>query len=703
MLSRATVLVLVCVAIAAGLEGSDRPALAETIVLDEITVRGRSIPQNEESLTIREVHESPARDLGEALQALPGMAIVRKGAIANDVVVRGLQGDDINVFLDGVRIHGGCPSRMDPPSFHFDFAEVDSIEVVKGPYDVENPGSLGGVINAISQKPPKGPGGSASLTYGGADLVDASAEASYGDEQFDILAGYAYKYSRPPRSGDGKRITEIYPATSPNRYRSNDVDSRAYDINTAWLKVGGAVTEKVRTELSYTYQDADHVLYPYLLMDADYDRTSRVNWTTTVDDLGPVLKQISFQAWWNEVEHLMHDSYRVSSMPSAAVTRDYSMQTDASAETWGAKLKGKWAAGPGTLDGGVDYYLRNWDAVNEVAMYTMATPYAPQPMIPDVDIDNLGAFAVYTLPLGQGWSIKAGARLDHTMADAGKLAATRLAALFQPYYPGQDLDDNTDFTEISGSLQATWKAADSLELFAGFGSGSRTPDPQELYINLQRTMPATATNWIGNPDLSPTRNNQFDLGARLSGEAWFAKISLFYSDLSDYIDVVELADPDGAGPLRAARSYRNVDATLQGGELSGQVALLGDFYLSGALSYVRGENDDTDEPLAEMPPLMGNVGVRYDVDRWFVELTERFADQQERVDDNLNETETSGWGVTDLKAGLNWERWTVTAGVNNAFDKYYYTHLSYQRDPFRSGYKVPEVGAFTYLTVAYRF
>jgi iron complex outermembrane receptor protein len=258
------------------------------------------------------------------------------------------------------------------------------------------------------------------------------------------------------------------------------------------------------------------------------------------------------------------------------------------------------------------------------------------------------------------------------------------------------LADDTDFTEVSGHLQATWQATDSLELFAGFGSGSRTPDAQELYINLVR--PGTNPNWLGNPELTPTRNNQFDLGARLSGEAWFTKLSLFYSDLQDYIDVVELPPSP-----KAARSYENVDATMWGGELSGQVALPSDFYLLGALSYVHGENDDTDEPLAEMPPLMGNISLRYDVDRWFVELTERFADDQDRVDDNLDESETAGWGVTDLKAGLNWERWIVTAGVNNIFDKYYFTHLSYQRDPFRSGYKVPEVGAFAYLTVAYRF
>lgn len=701
MLSKGTVLAMAVIAIA--LAGGGRSVEAETVLLDEITVRGIQQPQSEESLTIREVRESPARGMGEALQALPGLSMVRKGAIANDVVVRGLQGDDINVFLDGVRIHGGCPSRMDPPSFHFDFAEVDAIEVIKGPYDVENPGSLGGVVNAVSRKPGQGSGFSASLTYGTADLVNASLKASYGGEQFDALAGYAYKYSLPPRSGDGKRITDIYPADSKNRYRDDDVDSRAYSIDTFWVKGGYRMTDKARTELSYSYQDADHVLYPYLLMDADYDRTDRLNWTTTVDHLGPVLKQLFFQAWWNEVEHRMHDSYRVSSQATAAIRRDYSMQTDASTETYGAKLKGSLELGPGTLETGVDYYLRNWDAVNVAAGYRS---YEPQPMIPDVDIDNIGIFAVYSWNFDDRWFVKAGGRLDHTRAEANKLSATRLAALMQPYFPGDSLDNDTDFTEASGNLQVTWKAADNLELFAGFGSGSRTPDPQELYINLQRLitpMNPTAINWLGNPELSPTRNNQFDLGARLSGDAWFVKATLFYSDLSDYVNIVDLPDPDGAGPLVSARSYRNVDATLQGGELSGQLALPVDLYLSGALSYVRGENDDNDKPLAEMPPLAGNVNLRYDGGRWFVEVTERFAARQDRVADELSETESAGWGVTDLKAGLNWEKWGVTGGINNLFDKFYYTHLSYQRDPFRSAVKVPETGVFAYVTIAYRY
>lgn len=675
--------------------GASHPASAESLVLEEITIRGQQQQTNEETLTIREVRESPARDIGEALQNVPGLCSVRKGAIANDVVLRGFQRDNLNLFLDGVRLHGGCPSRMDPPSFHFDFAEVESIEIVKGPYDLRNPGGLGGLINAVSKTPKKGPGTSANLSYGSFNFLDASATGSYGGERYDGLLGYAYKTSDVPKSGDGKRLTEIYPATSPNRYRPEAIDSEAYETSTVWLK-GGYKLAKGRSELGYAYQNAEHVLYPYLLMDADYDRTHRLNWTTTLDDPTPALSKLLLQLWYNQVDHVMDDTLRASSLPSMMVTRPYMMLTDAETMTTGAKLNAELPLGPGLLAAGVDLYRRNWDAVNKAAMWQA---YTPQPMIPDVDMDNLGAFAEYRWPLAADWTLKGGVRLDHTRVEANSLSGARLASLYQPYF-SQTLDTETDFTEPSANLQLTWQASDQLELFAGAASASRPPDQQELYLGLQRM---AGRNQLGNPALEATRNNQLDLGAKWSGEGVFVSAALFYSDLSDFIYVVDAADPDGAGPLLPARSYRNIDAHIYGAEFGSQLALPFELFLKGSLAYVRGENDDSNQPLAEIPPLAGNLGLRYDNGEWFAELAERFADRQHRVDPGLNEQQTAGWAVTDLKAGLNWNQWSLLAGINNLFDRHYFSHLSYQRDPFASGVKVPETGRFAYLNLAYHY
>ena len=104
-----------------------------------------------------------------------------------------------------------------------------------------------------------------------------------------------------------------------------------------------------------------------------------------------------------------------------------------------------------------------------------------------------------------------------------------------------------------------------------------------------------------------------------------------------------------------------------------------------------------------MPPLNGNIALRYDIGDLYVEAIERFADKQDRVDPDLDESETPGWAVTDIKAGKTWGQWSLSGGINNLFDLYYFTHLSYKRDPFASGVKVPEVGRFGYLTLSYNY
>lgn len=676
-------------------------APSETILLEEIIVRGQEQSAFSSNLTIREVRESSARDLGEALQNVPGMSSVRKGAIASDVVLRGMQKDNINVLLDGVRLYGGCPSRMDPPSFHFDFAEVESVEVIRGPYDLSHPGSLGGMVNAISKKPPIGTDIDLNVTGGSYDLLHSSLTASYGADIYDVLGGYAYKYSLPPEAGNGKRITEIYPAASPNRYRDDKVDSRAYDINTGWVKAGYKFKESGRSELSYSYQDAGHVLYPYLLMDADYDKTHRLSWTTHIKEKTGAFETSEIQLWWDQVEHLMSDRNRVSSLPSMMVTRDYGMETDSETSVSGARANGVVKVGEGELKSGLDYYLRNWDATNTAAMFMM---YTEQAMIPDVDIDNIGAFADYTWPADKDWQLSTGIRIDHTTAEATALSATRLATLYHPYHPASEKD--TDFTEAGGNLQLTWKLQDSFEFSTGIATATRTPDPQELYHGLQRAatmMMPNAVSWIGNPDLDAVRNNQVDIGLKMTTETTFLSTGLFFSDLDNYIYLTDATDPDGAGPLTRARTYKNIDAEMWGAELNLQSALPWDLFLTITLNYTRGENKEIDEPLAETPPLNGSASLRYDVDSWFVEAIERFADRQDRVAASLQEQETAGWNVTDIKGGYYFDNWSLIAGVNNLFDNYYFTHLSYQRDPFRSGIRVPEAGRTAYMTISYNY
>ncbi len=651
---------------------------AEPVMLEEIIVRGEREVYQKDCLDIKAVRETPARDVGEALRVIDGVQSVRKGAIGNDIVIRGFQRDNINVLIDGMRIYGACPNRMDPNSFHIDFAEIQTISVLKGPFDVKNPGSLGGLVEIKTMRPEKGWGGTVSAFAGSDENLNTSFNVSWGGDEIDALLGYAYRYSLPYKDGNGDRITELYPPSSPNRYKDGEEDDKAYSINTYWSKFGFNLFENNRLEIDYARQEADDVVYPYLLMDAVYDNTDRLKLKYEIPDISNCIKNLKVQFYWNQVKHDMTDERRVSSTGFAS---GYMMRTYAEAETFGGKFESDIAVRGSDLTFGIDYYHRNWDADNTL-------PIGKQKMMPDVDSSDIGAYLEYARPIREDFRLILGLRYDYVKTKAHD----DRTALYSLYHHTVDREETDSYA--GGNIQLLYIPKSGLEFFGGFGYVVRQPGLDERYIALQK--PMMNPDWVGNPELDPVENREFDFGVRYLGDRLYGKARLFYSDLKDFITVYDLS-----GPVKSARSFRNVEATLYGGEFSMNIFLPFDFDLQGGLSYTWGRDDTHDKPLSEIPPWQGRLAARYEVYKCFAEMEGIFADDQHRVDSDLNEEKTSGWAIMNLKAGIKYNKFNIFAGVHNLFDRHYYDHLSYQRDPFRSGIKVPESGRSFYLNISY--
>ncbi len=238
-------------------------ALRESVAVTETVPR--------DSLEASRIRESGARDAGEALTQVAGVSRVRKGGIANDVVVRGLQARDLSVLVDGQRVHGACPNRMDPALFHVDFAEVDRVEVSKGPFDVRSQGSLGGVVNVVTRAPERGWHAAPQLSAGSFGFVNPSLTASWGGERVSALAGYSWRQSDVYEDGSGRPFTENA------NYVPSAADGRSFALGTAWGRVVATPSPRHRVDVAYSAQRADAILYPYLFMDAGWDDMDRAN------------------------------------------------------------------------------------------------------------------------------------------------------------------------------------------------------------------------------------------------------------------------------------------------------------------------------------------------------------------------------------------------------------------------------------------
>jgi iron complex outermembrane receptor protein len=107
--------------------------------------------------------------------------------------------------------------------------------------------------------------------------------------------------------------------------------------------------------------------------------------------------------------------------------------------------------------------------------------------------------------------------------------------------------------------------------------------------------------------------------------------------------------------------------------------------------------------MAEVPPLKSRAGLRYGTKYFFLEAEAIASKAQRSVDNDLLELPTPGYAVMNVKGGIHTKKLTLSAGLDNVFDRYYYEMLSYIRDPFRSGAKVPEPGRSVFASVSYGF
>jgi iron complex outermembrane receptor protein len=246
-----------------------------------------------------------------------------------------------------------------------------------------------------------------------------------------------------------------------------------------------------------------------------------------------------------------------------------------------------------------------------------------------------------------------------------------------------------------------------MKLSGGLGHTVRVPEHSERFFALKRK----GADWVGNPELSPSRNTGVDIALAFERTGFYVGAGMYANWVDDFITVHNQSRINDAPRVMnaKARSYANVDATLWGGEIDVVLSLTDQLFLSGDLSYVRGtkqasrEQEVFSENIAEIPPLRSRISLRYEGGKWFGSVEGVFSARQDHVDTDLREEETPGYAIANFRVGARHDRFSLTLGVDNVFDELYIEHLSYQRDPFRSGARVPDPGRNLFVNVGFRF
>jgi iron complex outermembrane receptor protein len=626
-----------------------RAIYAADIELDPIGV---------ESTLITEVAQKAqtSADVAQALSdAVPSIDMSRRSGIANDIFIRGQKRDNITVEVDGTKVCGACPNRMDPPASHIVANQIEQVEVIEGPYDVETFGTLSGGVKIKTKQPTKDFKSQINVGFGSWNYKKFGASASGGNDTIRVAAAISTESSDQYKDGNGDTIADQidnYQAANSTtlignkdpRLQDKYHDMPAYNKNSAMVKAFITTTENQELRLSYTANRSDDVLYGNSKMDALYDDSNIYSVEYNIDSVNDTYKNINIQYYHSDVDHPMGTDYRMSSAGALPIMTNWLTTT-----MDGIKFKNSFDIEGYKLLLGLDGSVRNWDGHYE----KNANPnYLPgnkgRKSIDNTDTTNIAIFAKLDKTYGN-FALSLGLRYDDTSIE-------------------NDTYENNDYSALGANIMGTYNLNKANKFFLGVGQASRVPDARELYFL------GFNGNLTGTTNLKDTTNTEIDLGYEFKGSSFEFKIKGFYSMLDDYIYFQKQAN----GVTITKHNFKNIDATIYGAELSATYYATDDLSVDMGVSYKRGKKDQaldgqTNTNLMDMAPLRGNIALNYEYMRNSMATLEvRASDKWDNIDDENGEQVLDAWTIVNAKVkhAVN-KKFDITLGVNNIFDETY--------------------------------
>jgi len=652
-------------------------------------------PINVESTIITEVAQNAktSADVAQALSTtVPSIDMSRRSGIANDILIRGQKRDNITVEVDGSKVYGACPNRMDPPVSHIVANQIEKIEVIEGPYDVESFGTMSGGLKIITKQPTKDAKGEINVGFGSFNYKKFGASASGGNDLIRVSASISTESSDQYKDGNGDTLAQQidnYVETTSLAGTSKDArlqpeyhDMQAYKKNSAMIKAAVTTAKNQELRLNLTANRSDNILYANSKMDALYDDSNIYSVAYNIDSLNDNYTNINIQYYHSDVDHPMGTDYRMSSInPGGAVITNH-LSTDMD----GIKLKNSFEFDAHKLLVGLDASQRVWDGF--YLKNGSADLIAQRRSIDNAVTDNRAIFAKLDKSYGN-LSLNLGARYDATSVT-------------------NDSYQNNDYTSLGLSIMSQYSFDNENKIFLGVGQASRVPDARELYFL------GSMGNLVGTPTLKKSTNSEIDLGYETDNDNFKLKVKVFYSNIEDYIYYNTDNTTLIMGRAVSQNAFENIDVTIYGAEFSASIYIGDDITLDMGASYKKGSKDkaldnQTDTNLADIAPLRGAIAINYEYrNNSLATLEVQASDTWDEIDSDNGEQELASWSILNLKIkhAIN-KKFDLTLGVNNLFDTVYASSNTYADLTLLTGggdvMLMNEPGRYVYTNLDFKF
>jgi outer membrane receptor protein involved in Fe transport len=666
---------------------------------------GRSV----EVLGAEGVRATQARSTPEAAGELPGVYLQQTNRGAGTPFLRGLVGPQNLILVDGVRFQTAI-ARTGPNQVLalVDPYALERLEVLRGPSSVlYGHGAMGGVIQALTRPAGGGRPLEADLRLSSADSgLGLSLQSRGGRGPVAWFAGLSLDDFGPLRAGGGVEQPWSDYTSAAWQAKLELALGSAWSLGVVYLGAriedAGRMDRAGNGDLRF-YDNADHLGYLAL----GWRGAGALERFRLLLSYHRTREDTTRETCATAADGTAADLAACLARDERQLTRRRFYQDAVDVLGVDASLAAAWWSGRLRLSAGAEAYLE------QVASgLASASPQAGWAWRPEARgnysdgsrYDSLGAY----LHL-EGTPLDLGARLGQLRLNAGvRLSRFSAAASDVPGLGGVEFAH----TGWVGAAGIQWLVPGRLNLYLSFVQGFRAPNLQET-TNLGDTGQKFS---VPNAALGPERGDTLEVGGRFQWGPLEGSLAFFHSFLSDAV-TWQAASWQGQEEIEGKPVIRLVNAThgVHQGVESSLAVRLWRLTLRGALTWTRGEEsppDGPDQPARWIPPLFGQVGLRYDHPGgvFWAEALVRAAGRQERLhpealrDTRLCETAPysgqlrepcdglPGYASLHLRAGFSpVDRLAFHLTLDNLTDRRYRT--------FGSGLDMPGLDARLTLSV----
>ncbi|WP_044411073.1 TonB-dependent receptor domain-containing protein [Thiomicrospira microaerophila] len=629
---------------------------------------------------------------GAILRQFSGVEAQRMGGHGLDVLIRGQGQSAVTVLIDGGKIEGGCPNRMDPPTSYSEISSFDSITVIKGVQSLQyGVGGTGGTVLLEREKPTfdaaKAYQGKVHAATNSNGLTqDIGTDVAAGGDQGYVRLQAAYKDAQSYKDGNGDTVRSSYQTTQGH------------------IDLGWTPSEDHHLKLSHEIANTADALFQGAGMDAPKSDGSMTRLRYQGQNFTGPVNAVDLQVYRSEVAHVM-DNF--SLRPSGAMRSE--VPSDVTTQGGKLKLTSQFSATQ------LDYGFMLQAVEKQATLFNRVNNQSQFLMWPNTSTEQNSLFVEANTALSASQNVIYGLRVDSVSAEAkeankapdNNMGNREPVNLYAAAYSGYSGNTKITETNWNGLVRYQQQLNNTLDWFGGLSLTTRTADETERFM--------ARADWTGNPDLKPEKHLQLDLGLNHTSQNLNWSANAYFDRVSDYIlrDLAKNQASANARPVGMAPNtntsginniYVNIDAQIYGAEFDMDYRLNQAWLLSGQLAYTQGKNTTDNRRLSNIAPLNAQFSAQYVQSNWYAAARANLATQQTQVNSAYGEPETAAWQTLDVYGGYQINKtFMLQAGVDNLTDKAYFNHVN-RTDPTTGHvFKVMEPGRNIWARVEAKF